>query len=211
MTRPALLDVNVLVALFDPDHIHHDLAHDWFADNRSQGWATCPLTENGFVRVLANPAYGGPVARASELLSRLGMFCRAEDHQFWPDVVSLRDETRFDPAMMTGHLPAWSRMRAAWLFGDLRPQYSAERGHPSHAADAHGHRTGRLSPVVCGPRFAASDRRDGCVVSLHRARDRLTSDATWPRIGVMFRARCGGPGLGLGGPEAGRDGTRHPW
>lgn len=103
MTRPALLDVNVLVALFDPDHIHHDLAHDWFADNRSHGWATCPLTENGFVRVLANPAYGGPVARASELLSRLGMFCRAEDHQFWPDVVSLRDETRFDPAMMTGH------------------------------------------------------------------------------------------------------------
>ena len=103
MTRPALLDVNVLVALFDPDHIHHDLAHDWFADNRSQGWATCPLTENGFVRVLANPASGGPVARASELLSPLEMFCRAEDHQFWPDVVSLRDETRFDPAMMTGH------------------------------------------------------------------------------------------------------------
>ncbi len=95
--------MNVLVALFDPNHIHHDLAHDWFADNRSHGWATCPLTENGFVRVLANPADGGPVARASELLSRLGMFCRAEDHQFWPDAISLRDETRFDPAMVTGH------------------------------------------------------------------------------------------------------------
>ena len=103
MTRPALLDVNVLVALFDPDHIHHDLAHDWFADNCSHGWATCPLTENGFVRVLANPASGGPVARASELLSRLEMFCRAEDHQFWPDAVSLRDQTQFDPAMVTGH------------------------------------------------------------------------------------------------------------
>ena len=103
MTRPALLDVNVLVALFDPDHIHHDLAHDWFADNRSHGWATCPITENGFVRVLANPAYGGPVSRASELLSRLVMFCHAADHRFWPDAVSLRDETRFDPAMVTGH------------------------------------------------------------------------------------------------------------
>ena len=55
--RPALLDVNVLIALFDPDHVHHGLAHDWFADNRTHGWATCPLTENGFVRVLANPAY----------------------------------------------------------------------------------------------------------------------------------------------------------
>ena len=100
---PTLLDVNVLVALFDPDHIHHDLAHDWFADNRVNGWATCPLTENGCVRVLANPAYGGVVERASELLSRLGTFCRAEDHQFWPDAVSLRDRTCFDPAMVTGH------------------------------------------------------------------------------------------------------------
>ena len=103
MTRRALLDVNVLIALFDPDHIHHDLAHDWFADNRSHGWATCPLTENGFVRVLENPAYGSLVAGTSELLSRLGAFCRADDHQFWPDLVSLRDQTQFDPAMVTGH------------------------------------------------------------------------------------------------------------
>jgi len=103
MTRRALLDVNVLIALFDPDHIHHDLAHDWFADNRSHGWATCPLTENGFVRVMANPAYGSLVAGTSELLSRLGAFCRADDHQFWPDSVSLRDQTQFDPAMATGH------------------------------------------------------------------------------------------------------------
>ena len=103
MTRPALLDVNVLVALFDPDHIHHDLAHDWFADNHSDGWATCPLTENGFLRVLANPAYGGSVARISELRSRLEVFCGAKDHRFWPDAISLRDEARFDAAMVAGH------------------------------------------------------------------------------------------------------------
>ena len=58
MSRVALLDVNVLVALFDSSHVHHEVAHDWFADHRAQGWATCPHTENGFVRVLANPAYG---------------------------------------------------------------------------------------------------------------------------------------------------------
>ena len=80
-----------------------DLAHDWFADNRGHGWATCPLTENGFVRVLGNPGYGAPVLRASELLSRLAGFCRNEDHLFWPDAVSLGDETRFDPAMVSGH------------------------------------------------------------------------------------------------------------
>ena len=65
--RPALLDVNVLVALFDPDHVHHDLAHDWFADHRSRGWATCPITENGVIRVLANPAYGSPVTGTAEI------------------------------------------------------------------------------------------------------------------------------------------------
>jgi hypothetical protein len=98
-----LLDVNVLVALFDPDHIHHELAHDWFADNRSRGWATCPLTENGFVRVLANPAYGSPVNRVSELIERLRTFCESGGHHFWPDSMSLTDETVFRPGLIGGH------------------------------------------------------------------------------------------------------------
>jgi toxin-antitoxin system PIN domain toxin len=99
----ALLDVNVLVALFDPNHVHHDIAHEWFAESRAAGWATCPLTENGFVRVLANPAYGSAIRRAPELISRLRRFCRSGHHQFWPDMVSLRDETLFDPAFAGGH------------------------------------------------------------------------------------------------------------
>src|SRR5262245_28121968 len=53
----ALLDINVLIALLDPQHIHHSRAHGWFAGARISGWASCPLTENGCVRVLANPAY----------------------------------------------------------------------------------------------------------------------------------------------------------
>ena len=68
MSRVALLDVNVLVALFEPEHIHHETAHDWFADESSHGWATCPVTENGFVRVLANPARGASTVRAAELI-----------------------------------------------------------------------------------------------------------------------------------------------
>jgi len=102
VTRAALLDVNVLVALFDPDHVHHDLAHDWFAGHRHAGWATCPLTENGFVRVLANPAYGGPVTRVTDLAARLRTFCESGDHVFWPDAVSLRDRRVFDPALVAG-------------------------------------------------------------------------------------------------------------
>ena len=103
MDRPALLDVNVLIALFDPDHAHHELAHDWFSDNRRDGWATCPVTENGFLRVLSNPAYGSALHRLPDLMVRLRTFCGAPHHRFWPDAVSLRDATLFDPGLIRGH------------------------------------------------------------------------------------------------------------
>ena len=103
MSRPALLDVNVLVALFNPDHVHHDLAHDWFADHHDSGWATCPLTENGFVRVLSAPNKEAPPLRAAELLERLRTFCKSANHVFWPDAPSIRDASLFNPAFMHGH------------------------------------------------------------------------------------------------------------
>ncbi len=103
MSGPALLDINLLIALFDPDHIHHEPAHDWFADHHRHGWATCPVTENGFVRILANPAYGSAMPRAAELVSRLYRFCRSPNHQFWPDDISLRDEARFHRRVVGGH------------------------------------------------------------------------------------------------------------
>ena len=101
--RIALLDVNVLVALFDPDHIHHEIAHDWFADHRKDGWATCPTTENGFVRVLTNPAYLTPAPRAKEVIERLQTFRASGFHHFWPDSVSLADPSVFNAAMIRGH------------------------------------------------------------------------------------------------------------
>lgn len=103
MTRPALLDVNVLVALFSPDHVHHELAHDWFADHRQHGWATCPLTENGFVRVLTAPSKDLPPLRTGELLDRLRTFCKSGHHVFWPDTLSVRDAAVFNQAFIRGH------------------------------------------------------------------------------------------------------------
>jgi toxin-antitoxin system PIN domain toxin len=103
VSRPALLDVNVLVALFNPDHVHHDLAHDWFADHHANGWATCPLTENGFVRVLTAPNKEAPPPRAAELLDRLRTFCKSADHVFWPDAPSIRDASLFNQAFIRGH------------------------------------------------------------------------------------------------------------
>lgn len=112
MSVPALLDVNVLVALFDPHHIHHDAAHDWFAENRHFGWATCPMTEAAFVRVLSNPAYGAAGERAATALDRLRAFCESGDHQFWRDAISLRDGI-FDLARAGGH----GRLTDIYLLG----------------------------------------------------------------------------------------------
>jgi len=69
----ALLDVNVLVALFHPDHVHHDLAHDWFVGHRHAGWATCPVTENGFLRVTVQLAAEEP-ARADVVVELFQQF-----------------------------------------------------------------------------------------------------------------------------------------
>ena len=103
MSGVSLLDVNLLVALFDPDHVHHELAHDWFADARGEGWATCPLTENGFVRVLSNPAYGASATGVADLVKRLHKFRQSGQHQFWLDTVSLTDTRVFNPPFIRGH------------------------------------------------------------------------------------------------------------
>ena len=102
MSAVHLLDVNVLVALFDADHVHHDAAHDWFADHRAAGWATSPTTQNGFLRVLSNPAYGAAALRIADLVAGLQAFTASGHHQFWADAVSLADETIFRPAFVRG-------------------------------------------------------------------------------------------------------------
>jgi len=99
----ALLDVNVLVALFDPDHVHHEPAHRWFAEQRGTGWATCPLTENGLFRVLAQPAYSQAAASPADILERLRVFCGSGGHAFWPDDVSLRDAELFQVEAQPSH------------------------------------------------------------------------------------------------------------
>jgi toxin-antitoxin system PIN domain toxin len=105
MSCVSLLDVNVLIALFDPDHIHHDIAHDWFRDDKADGWATCPITESGFVRILANPGYPFPKIDATvpALIQRLRHFCGDKHHHFWPENISLANEQLFDPAIIGGH------------------------------------------------------------------------------------------------------------
>ena len=97
----ALLDLNLLIALLDPDHVFHERAHAWWAANGRTGWASCPLTENGVVRIMSNPGYSRQLRLTpGDLISRLAGFAAQTDHEFWPDDVSLRDTTAFDHARL---------------------------------------------------------------------------------------------------------------
>ena len=92
----ALLDINVLIALLDPDHVFHNRAHGWWKRQSKNGWASCPLTENGVVRIMSNPAYSRAAQFSpGDLIERLDVFARLSDHQFWSDDLSLRDKTSF--------------------------------------------------------------------------------------------------------------------
>ena len=91
-----LIDINVLIALIDPAHIQHDRAHEWFAVSGRKAWATCPLTENGVLRIVGHARYPnspGTPAAVAELLTAL---CRLPGHDFWPDDITLLDPGRVD-------------------------------------------------------------------------------------------------------------------
>ena len=93
--RPGLLDVNVLIALLDPNHQFHDAAHAWFAENRRYGWATCPITENGCVRILGKASYPAIGLNTEQIRAVLTCFTLSGDHSFWPDSITLLDSARF--------------------------------------------------------------------------------------------------------------------
>ena len=90
-----LLDVNVLIALIDPAHVQHDRAHDWFAATGRQAWATCPLTENGVLRIVGHARYPNSPATPAAVAEILSVLRTLGGHEFWPDDVSL-----FDPQLL---------------------------------------------------------------------------------------------------------------
>ena len=84
----ALLDVNVLVALLDGGHLHHRTATAWLAAHQRAGWASCPLTQNGCIRILSLASYPNPQPPGA-VAARLAAALSGEQHAFWPDSLSL--------------------------------------------------------------------------------------------------------------------------
>lgn len=98
----ALLDVNVLTALFDGAHVHHEAAHRWFGAHHAAGWASCPITQNGLVRVVSNPSYPGRRTTLDDACQRLRSFVASAEHHFWPDDLQLQDAAIFRPRGIGG-------------------------------------------------------------------------------------------------------------
>jgi toxin-antitoxin system PIN domain toxin len=92
-----LLDVNLLLALTDPMHIHHESAHRWFLEKGQQAWATCPFTENGFIRIASHPNYPNRPGDVAAVLAIFRQLCEAPGHHFWPDDISILQLFESDP------------------------------------------------------------------------------------------------------------------
>ncbi|MGH3437616.1 MAG: TA system VapC family ribonuclease toxin [Sciscionella sp.] len=101
----ALLDVNVLIALAWPHHVHHEMARSWFMDRSREGWATTPVTELGFVRVSSNKKIIPEATTPRAALSVLRSLCDLRGHAFWPD-----DRRLLDPALSTERLGAYRQV-----------------------------------------------------------------------------------------------------
>ena len=98
-----LLDVNVLIALVDPAHVQHDLAHEWFARVGRKAFATCPLTENGLIRIVGHPRYPNSPGPPSVVLQSLAAIRGLAGHEFWPDDLSVADEGFFAASLLSSH------------------------------------------------------------------------------------------------------------
>lgn len=97
MIPAALLDVNVLIALLDPLHVHHEACHHWFRARGSAAWASCAITQNGVLRILGHPRYPNSPGSPGVVSGILQALVRHPQHQFWDSNPSLLTQTHVEP------------------------------------------------------------------------------------------------------------------
>ncbi len=108
-----LLDVNVLIALMWPTHEGHGRVQEWFGEHAGSGWATCPFTEAGFVRIVANPAFSKDAVTPSEAVKLLEENTKHKGYQFWGDEIGFVAAMRGFEQRLTGH----QQVTDAYLLG----------------------------------------------------------------------------------------------
>ncbi len=108
-----LLDTNLLIALLWPSHDRHDLALKWFTRQRTKGWATCPVTQAGFVRIVSNPAFSRDAVQPREAIQVLAANTATKGHTFWPDELPFAAAAVFAGVRLLGH----QQVTDAYLLG----------------------------------------------------------------------------------------------
>lgn len=108
-----LLDTNLLIALLWPSHEHHAVAVTWFTRQRSQGWATCPFTQAGFVRIVSNPAFSRDAVQPRDAAHVLVANTAAKDHTWWADDLPFAEAVAFAGVRLIGH----QQVTDAYLLG----------------------------------------------------------------------------------------------
>ncbi len=100
--KVSLLDVNMLIALAWPSHIHHQVAQSWFSRNAESGWATCPLTQCAFTRISSNRKIIPEAVTPKEALTLLNEIINMKTHTFWMDDISIVDK-QIPTSLLVGH------------------------------------------------------------------------------------------------------------
>lgn len=110
---PYLLDTNLLIALLWPSHERHEVAVKWFTRHRGKGWATCPFTQAGFVRIVSNPAFSRDAVQPRDAAQVLHANTAARDHVFWGDDLPYVAAVAFAGVRLMGH----QQVTDAYLLG----------------------------------------------------------------------------------------------
>lgn len=98
-----LFDLNLLLALAWPSHMHHGLAHDRFSRLEADKWASCPVTQLGFVRLSSNKAFTSDAVSSREAVEMLRMMTAQGHHEFWPDTLDCCSKVDFPTQRLVGH------------------------------------------------------------------------------------------------------------
>jgi toxin-antitoxin system PIN domain toxin len=103
VVKPCLLDVNVLIALLDANHIHHIRAMRWFRERAISGWLSSPITQNGVIRIMCRPGYAHPRFSPRDVADLLEALIRNSTHRFVPDDISMLDQSVVDLEAIRSH------------------------------------------------------------------------------------------------------------
>ena len=136
--KTALLDLNVLTALLWPAHEHHEPAHRWFGAGFDGSWATCSLTQLGFVRLVSNPAFSRDALAPVEATALLARNLGHRGHQFWSDGLQLPAALRGMESRLQGHRQVTDAYLLAMAHRNKGVLATFDRGLVSFAGDRLG-------------------------------------------------------------------------